>query len=39
MALYAKVLPQATMRTINQGGHQFDNDLAVIAKDIRGLYE
>lgn len=34
---YAKCLPMATLRTISKGGHQFNNDLSVVAKDIESL--
>ncbi len=37
LALYAQVLPQATVREIKQGGHQFNNDLTAVAKDIQSL--
>lgn len=36
LALHAKQLPQAITRAISHGGHQFGNDLARIAMDIRG---
>lgn len=35
--LYAKLLPQATVREIDGGGHQFNNDLSLAAKDIKLL--
>jgi len=35
VALYAKTLPQATVREINKGGHQFGNDLSLVATDIK----
>jgi predicted alpha/beta hydrolase family esterase len=35
--LYAKLLPQATVREIDRGGHQFNNDLSPVAKDIKNL--
>jgi predicted alpha/beta hydrolase family esterase len=35
LALYAAKLPQATMRVFDGRGHQFGNDLAEVAKDIR----
>lgn len=37
LALYAQLLPQATVREISQGGHQLNNDLSVIASDIEAL--
>ncbi len=37
LALYAQKLPQATVREIERGGHQFNNDLSLVAKDIRSL--
>ena len=30
-------LPGATVRDVPTGGHQFGNDLAIVARDIRGL--
>jgi hypothetical protein len=32
--LYTELIPQAVPRTINTGGHQLDNDLSVVARDI-----
>jgi uncharacterized protein len=37
LALYAQALPHATVRERNTGGHQFNNDLSVVADDIRSL--
>ena len=37
LALYARILPKATVREIASGGHQFNNDLTMIAKDIISL--
>lgn len=37
LARYAATLPRATTRAFERGGHQFDNDLAAVAADIRGL--
>ncbi|CCH52969.1 hypothetical protein BN8_02019 [Fibrisoma limi BUZ 3] len=37
LALYAQHLPQATLHSIPKGGHQFDNDLWVVARDILSL--
>jgi predicted alpha/beta hydrolase family esterase len=36
LALYAAKLPQATIRVVDGRGHQFGNDLAEVAEDIRG---
>jgi hypothetical protein len=35
LALYAAKLPQATIRTFDGRGHQFGNDLADVAAEIR----
>jgi predicted alpha/beta hydrolase family esterase len=35
LAEYAAKLPRATIRALEEGGHQFGNDLAVVAADIR----
>jgi predicted alpha/beta hydrolase family esterase len=37
LALYEQVLPQATLRPLDQCGHQFNNDLSTVAKDIKAL--
>ena len=37
LALYAQKLPHATVRAIASGGHQLNNDLTLVAKDIRSL--
>lgn len=37
LALYAAKLPQATVREFDGRGHQFGNDLAQIAEDIRSV--
>ena len=37
LMLYAQRLPQATVREIANGGHQLDNDLTIVAKDIKSL--
>lgn len=37
LALYARALPQATVRAYDEGGHQFDNNLAAMARDIESL--
>ena len=34
---YAAELPGATVRVFGRGGHQFGNDLAAVARDIRTL--
>ena len=36
LALFAVKLPQATVRELGGRGHQFGNDLAEVADDIRG---
>jgi predicted alpha/beta hydrolase family esterase len=35
LALYAQVLPQAVVRELNAGGHQLNNDLSEVARDIK----
>ena len=35
LALHGARLPRAITRAIDQGGHQFDEDLTVVASDIR----
>ena len=37
LALYAHVLPQATIKEFDAGGHQFNNDLSEVATDIKTL--
>jgi predicted alpha/beta hydrolase family esterase len=37
VALYAQHLPHATLRAIDQGGHQLNNDLTAVARDISAL--
>ena len=37
LALYAGKLPQATIHEFDRRGHQFGNDLAEIAEDIRSV--
>ncbi len=37
MMLYAKLLPHATKRRLEEGGHQFNNDLSLVAEDIKNL--
>jgi uncharacterized protein len=34
---YERNLPQATVRKITDGGHQLNNDLSIVAKDIKSL--
>lgn len=36
LALYAEKLPQATVREFDGRGHQFDDDLSEVARDIEG---
>lgn len=37
MERYAQGLPQATVREFNERGHQFNNDLSEVARDIRAF--
>jgi hypothetical protein len=37
LEIYSKHLPQSTIRKISSGGHQLNNDLSVVAKDIMFL--
>ena len=37
LALYARLLPKANVREVARGGHQLNNDLTLVATDIRGL--
>lgn len=37
LTLYSQNLPRATIRKIAGGGHQFDNDLTMLAKDIKKI--
>jgi predicted alpha/beta hydrolase family esterase len=37
LSVYAEKLPQAIVREIKKGGHQFSNDLQFVAKDIKTL--
>ena len=37
MEYYAQQLPQATVRRMTIGGHQLNNDLSLVAKDITSL--
>ena len=38
LAVYKQKLPWATFREISTGGHQFDNDLTIVAADILKSY-
>jgi predicted alpha/beta hydrolase family esterase len=35
LALYAQVLPNAVVRELDAGGHQLNNDLSEVARDIK----
>jgi len=37
LELYAHALPQATVRAFHEGGHQFNDDLSAVARDIESL--
>ncbi|MBD3616221.1 MAG: alpha/beta hydrolase [Gracilimonas sp.] len=37
LSIYSQKLPWATFREIPSGGHQFNNDLTLVAKDIKSL--
>ena len=37
LSLYRQKLPQATVREITSGGHQLNNDLTIVARDIKSL--
>ncbi len=37
LTLNARALPQATVRAFDEGGHQFGEDLSVVARDIESL--
>ena len=37
LALYAQVLPQAAVKELDAGGHQLNNDLSEVARDIKSL--
>ena len=39
LALHAARLPRAIIRAADSGGHQFDNDLSSVARDIRDNVE
>ena len=37
LSIYARKLAKATVREVTTGGHQFNNDLSVVANDIKSL--
>jgi hypothetical protein len=37
LALYAEKLPQASIHEFDGRGHQFDDDLSEVARDIKEL--
>ena len=37
LALYAQALPEATVRAIDEGGHQLNDDLSTVGRDIASL--
>jgi predicted alpha/beta hydrolase family esterase len=37
LALYARDVPQATVRAFDEGGHQLNDDLSAVARDIASL--
>ena len=37
LAIYAQILPEATVCERDEGGHQFNNDLSFVAEDIKNL--
>lgn len=37
LLVYEKMLPYATIREIESGGHQLNNDLTIVAQDIKSL--
>ncbi len=37
LALYARAMPRATVRACDEGGHQFNDDLSAMARDIAAL--
>lgn len=37
LGLYAQAMPQATVRPLPNGGHLFNHDLSLVAKDIKAL--
>jgi hypothetical protein len=38
LEVYAQELPKATVRKMSSGGHQLNNDLSIVSKDIKSLY-
>jgi uncharacterized protein len=38
LALYAQVFPQATIRELDAGGHQLNNNLSEVARDIKTIH-
>jgi predicted alpha/beta hydrolase family esterase len=38
LSLYTRMLPQARIQACDAGGHQFNNDLSAVAKDIKSLH-
>lgn len=39
LEMYMRRLPRATIHKLDNGGHQFNDDLAAVAADIRALFE
>lgn len=37
LALYSELFPSATVHELSVGGHQFNNDLKMVAQDIKNL--
>ncbi len=37
LALFKELFPHATERQLTSGGHQFNNDLSLVARDIEGI--
>lgn len=37
LSLFAQVMPQATVRALDDGGHQLGDDISVVARDITAL--
>ena len=38
LSIYAQKLPKAFIQEITSGGHQLDNDLSIVAKDIKSIF-
>jgi len=38
LSLYVQKLPQAIVREVKEGGHQFNDDLGLVAEDIKRLW-